>query len=106
MRSLFLALAALSLLFVSTTGCSDKETAPTPAPVAKPAAPVYPSPCPKLRNCLNAFKAQMPNAAAEFDDQWNTVKAEYRKSPQNAANHCAMSLRGYAKRANVPMSCR
>jgi hypothetical protein len=104
MRTLFLALAALSLLFVSSA-CSDKSAPPPTAPVAKK-APVYPAPCPKLRNCLNAFKAQSPAAAGEFEEVWDTIKAEYNKSPQHAANRCAVSLRGYATRVNVPMSCK
>ena len=110
MRTLLLALATFSLVVVST-GCasSNEQAQPDPTPqtvTAPPPEPVYPAPCPKLRQCLDAFRAAMPDAANEFDEVWAGVKSEYSASPERASNRCAMSLRGYAGNASAPPSCK
>ena len=107
MRSLLMALAAGALCV--STGCASTDEKPAAQPQAVTAAPApvaYPTPCPKLRRCLDAHKAMTPTVAAELEELWRGVEAEYAKSPQQASQRCAMSLRGYAKRASAPPSCK
>jgi len=111
MRTLMMATLVMAGSLLFAAGCADKEEKPPPAPppaevTAAPPAPTYPAPCPKLRQCLDAYKAAVPDAAAEFEQVWTGVKSEYNASPQRAANRCSMSLRGYATKSNSPASCK
>lgn len=105
MKQLLITIAALSLF---VTGCaSDNEAQPAPAPAAAAApAPVYPATCNKLRQCIDAYKAQAPAAAPEYESLWDKVKGANSRSAKEASDFCAMSLRGYANKTGAPMSCK
>lgn len=107
-KHLLIAIAVLSLAGFATTGCaSEAEAKPAAvvAPTAK-AAPVYPANCNKLRQCLDAYKAQHPDAGPEYESLWNKVTSANNQGSKQASDFCAMSLRGYSAKATAPMSCK
>lgn len=95
---------ALSLTLLSTGCAEEKKAAPPPAVAPAPAPVQYPHPCPKLRQCLDAYKAAVPSAAQEFESVWTYVKSEMQTG--RAAQRCTATLRNYATRPNAPPSCK